>query len=160
MDSQWQAAGRDVELAQERFEALRKAVDIYLSAASDDEPRRRLTCALKVVDAALSTSSPQTAIAATYLRAADALASQVPSGDAAAQEYHYRALQLARLQDDVVARGEHARWLVENAAGSRYELAALVSVATVLAAKINHAPTNERAELQRGLVISGDYVIG
>ena len=140
---QWQAAGKDARLAAERFNELRQAVDVYLSAAGEDDPQRKLSCALKVVDEALSTSAPQVTVAATYLRTAAKWVSDVPTSDTSLQDFHYQQLKLARLQNNDAAREEHAQWLVNNAAGSRYELAALVNVAAALDGQIKNAGSDQ-----------------
>ena len=145
---QWQAAGKDARLAAERFDELQQAVDVYLAAAGSDEPQRRLSCVLKVIDAALASSSPQASVAARYLQAADQFVAPLPASDTNLPDYHYQHLKLARLKGDAAARAQHARWLVENAAGSRYELAALVNMATALDAQIKTAPPEQIGDLR------------
>jgi len=149
LHQQWQSAGGDADKRSELFDQLKSAVDVYRKAAGDAEPDRQLTCVLKVVDAALAIKPPDRTAAATYLGIADTLANRVQADDPGLAEFHYRSLQLARLTGNDAVRREHANWLVDHAAGSRYELAALVNVATALDKRIKSAAAEERSKLYR-----------
>ena len=147
LHGQWRAAAKDAKLASERLTELAEAVDVYLKAAQANEPDRQLACVLRVVDAALAKVTLREEIAGAYLKLADQLAQRVPAGDHNLAEYHYRKLQFARLNGDDTARRKHAQWLVENAAGSPYETAALVILATAIDAQLKDASDVRREEL-------------
>lgn len=144
---QWRSERDDADAAPAAFVELREAVDVYWKAAGDGETSRRLSAALKVVDAALGSQPPNRSLAESYLDRASALAAGLPEQDLAVVEFHYQSLQLARAVDDAAARSTHAAWLVEHARGSAYELPALVTAASSLDAQIKAADQGELPSL-------------
>jgi len=131
-------------------EKLLAAADTFLeiSGAGADAQRRLHVCAL-AADAAMNTDPADEAAAARYLDAARPLADAAVSAPAAA-EYHYRRLQLATRRGEEASRRAHATWLVENAAGSRFEIPALVICANGLDAELSRDSPGEAA-LREGL---------
>ncbi len=107
--------------------------------AGAKEPERQVAALMKVVEAALGTKPPELNVAEASLAAAESLVASVPSENAALVEYHYYALQMARQKKDDAARRTHAEWIVDNGAGSRFEMPALVTVAMALESRINEA---------------------
>lgn len=122
-----------------------QAADVFLQAAGNDELSRKATCGLKVVEIALAQSPPNQTLAQSYMAKVKPLAAELPASDSAAAEFHYRALQLARITGDVSARQQHAQWLLENAPGSAYELSALITTATAVDKDIQEAGENTAA---------------
>lgn len=121
----WSRASEDgkAEVASELYAAVRE----YLAAARDDaDDARKLKCCLLATDAALNGPRPDESVAADFLVEALPLAQRLSPKDSLVAQYHYRRLQMAGRQGDDRARRTHADWLVNNAAGSTYELPALV----------------------------------
>jgi len=109
---------------------VRRAVDAYLAAATAGaDPAEKLRCLLLGAEVALDAERVDVERVRSYLDQAAALLGKLPATDALAADYHYRRLQLAAETDDDRRTREHAEWLVERAAGSGYELPALVELA-------------------------------
>ncbi|HUT94302.1 MAG TPA: hypothetical protein VMY37_32885 [Thermoguttaceae bacterium] len=107
-----------------------QAVDAYLSAAKDGaDPAEKLRCLLLAAEVALSADRVDLERVRLYLDQATALASGLPATDTLAADYHYRRFQLAGETGDDQHVREHAEWLARHAAGSGYELPALVELA-------------------------------
>jgi hypothetical protein len=123
-------------------------VERYLSSADEAEPSRRLKCCLLVADTALSGPPVDLGLAEQYLDKAAALAAKVSADDIVVAEYHYRALQLAGKAGDDPQRQSHAQWLVQNAAGSVYELPALVVAANAVDRTLATASQDRQAALR------------
>lgn len=110
--------------------ALQQAADAFLkSAAATRDATRCLKCSLLVADAALQSDPPESDMARAALERAERWTRDMPSDSSLLAEYHYRRLQLATAAGDQAARGVHAQWLSDQAAGSPYELPALMIVA-------------------------------
>jgi len=124
----WSQAGSP---DRDRFgEQVIGAARAYLDAAvRDPDEQRKVKCCLLAADVALANPTDQGVLAATYLDQATDLVGTFPDGDALAVEYQYRRLQLATLRKQEGERQQRAQWLVQHAAGTAYELPALVVVA-------------------------------
>lgn len=134
LHQQWAAAKSTAE-KDNWARQLSSAVDVYLKAAGEKESRRRLRCLLLAAEVALQSAPPNLPAAAERLQAAERLTPGLPSSDALAAEFHFRALQLAGRRRNEAQRTAHADWLVKNAAGSAYEVPALVISARSLEAE-------------------------
>lgn len=131
-------------------QAVRNAVDAYLAAAgSDQDADRKLKCLLLCIDVALNGIPEDRASAASYLRQAASLAASLPPASALAAEYHYRQLQLAGKTGDAEGRRDHADWLVANAAGSAYEVPALVVAAKAVDEAVRSAAASAEQALDQ-----------
>ena len=149
LHQQWQAAGKDQAKAKGALQELQQAVDVYTQAAGQREADRQLASVLKAADAALAGSKKDLSLAETYLGRADELAGRVEPGDSSLAEYHYRHMQLARAKGDASGRIEHAQWIVANAAGSRFDLPALVAVAGAIDTQIKSADSDQLPALHQ-----------
>ena len=129
---------------------LLSAVDTFLEAAkSDGDVSRRLRGALMGADVALNGSSPDDAAAAKYLDAARRWSDNRTSSGLLV-EYHYRSLQLSTKRNDDAARRRHADWIVRNAAGSAFELPALIVVAKAVDEQSKDSSSTTRERLEEG----------
>jgi len=107
-----------------------QAVDAYLSAAKDGaDPAEKLRCLLLAAEVALGADPVDVERVRSYLDQATALVGKLAATDTLAADYHYRRLQLAGETGDNRHASEHAEWLARHAAGSGYELPALVELA-------------------------------
>ena len=88
-----------------------------------------MKCLLLVVAMAVESQPPDAELARRYLAKAAPRVEKLPPSSAQAAEFHYRSMQQARQEGDEPAAREHADWLVANAAGSVYELSALIASA-------------------------------
>jgi len=136
---------------------LREAVDVYLEAKGDADKARQAKACLLAADATLHGPAQDLSAAAAYLKRAEALTAALPSSHAVLAEYHFRALELAQSQSDPRAERLHAAWLVKQAAGSSYELPALIVMARALdqalpASDASPAQLEEAYTLYRRLV--------
>lgn len=73
----------------------------------------------------------------------------MPDNHALAADFHYRRLQWSGKNGDDAGRREHAEWLLEHAAGSVYELPALVVMARYIDRDVQQAAP-ERAKMLIG----------
>jgi tetratricopeptide (TPR) repeat protein len=143
----WREAGGDDRPALAR--RVVDAVDRYVRAAGTNaDASARLKCHLLVADIALSSTPADIALAEKVLGQAAPLAARVSDQSSASAEYHYRGLQLAGKTGNDLPRREHAAWLIRNAAGSAYELPALVVAATAIDKSLEAAPESRKAELR------------
>ena len=111
-------------------EEVQRAVDAYLAAAKvGADPAEKLRCLLLAAEVALDAERVDVERVRSYLDQAATLVGKLPATDGLAADYHYRRLRLAAETDDDRRTREHAEWLVEHAAGSGYELPALVELA-------------------------------
>lgn len=107
-----------------------QAVDAYLSAAKNGaDPAEKLRCLLLAAEVALAADPVDVERVRSYLDQATGLVGKLAATDALAADYHYRRLQLAARTGDDRHASEHAEWLAQHAAGSGYELPALVELA-------------------------------
>jgi tetratricopeptide (TPR) repeat protein len=102
----------------------------YLDAAGGEaDELRAAKCCLLAADAAMRDSVDQGQVAAEFLDHAARLVDRLPENSPITIEYHYRRMQLAALRQQDDDRLRYAQWLVQHAAGTDYELPALVIVA-------------------------------
>lgn len=132
---------------------LRKDVDVYLAAAPASEGARRVRAALLVVDVLLSKSPPAWDEAAQYLAKVKIAGDKLADDDPIAPDYHYRSLQLAQHAGDETALRDQAQWLTTHAAGTSYELPALVVVAKYADEQLSSA-TEAQKDLRRNQAIT------
>jgi tetratricopeptide (TPR) repeat protein len=144
----WVKQRNDPERGEKAASQLRAAIDTFLAAAKNDDPQRRLRCLLLGVDAAMGGVSPDESAAQQYLALSEPLAVAIPAESSLAADYHYRALQFARRQNDSASQERHAAWLAENAGDSSYALASLI----VLARAADQAVADSPSESRRGRV--------
>ncbi len=144
----WVKQRDDPRRGDEAASQLRAAIDSFLTAAKGDEAQRRLRCLLLGVDVALGGQSPDESAAGRYLELAEPLAAAMPAESSLSADYHYRALQLARRQNDTAAQERHAAWLAENAGDSSYALASLI----VLARAADQAVADSQGDARRDRV--------
>ncbi len=126
----WTKAKTDATRSKRVVGDLVKAVERFLalsSGASDAE--RRMKAALLAVDALESQPSPETASIKSLLGRVAPLVDALQPQSAAVIEYQYRRLQLAQRDNDSTAAKVAGQWIVENGAGTPYELPALVVMA-------------------------------
>jgi tetratricopeptide (TPR) repeat protein len=130
------------------LDSLRHAAEEYLRASgARGEKERQLRVMLMVAAAALGADPVNESLAQDYLTRAAALAQAVADSNSAKAELHYRQMQLARRKDDSAASLNHARWLVEHASGSAYDLAALIEVSRDVQRRLEAASDADRGKL-------------
>jgi tetratricopeptide (TPR) repeat protein len=129
-------------------ESLRQAAEEYLrTSGARGDKERQLRVTLMVVAAALGADPVNESLAEDFLARAEGLAQAVPDSSSAKAEFHYRQMQLARRKNDSAAGLAHAQWLVEHAAGSAYDLAALIEVSRDVQRRLEAASEADRAKL-------------
>jgi hypothetical protein len=150
---QWQAT-RGTEKEAEWAGQLERAADTYERAARNDgNVERKLKVVLWTADVALNSSTPDLSKAAGLLTKAESYVSALPASSSAVADYHYKRLQLAQKQSDQNRVREEADWLAKNAAGSVYELSALVALASAADAAVKNASAPERQAPDRQAVL-------
>ncbi|MBC8354747.1 MAG: hypothetical protein H8E66_22435 [Planctomycetes bacterium] len=137
------AAAEKASLARRLFEAT----ETYLALARSESDKSRLVRTLnQAANVALNGAEPNTDFAAKYLDQASSLATSLPSSSSAVAELHFHAMQLAQKRSDSLQERLNAGWLVKNAAGSRYELAAIIVMARTMDKKIAAAPASSASD--------------
>jgi hypothetical protein len=145
---QWSDAKSDAKAAAALAEQVRRDVETYLAAAPPSEASRRIRAALLGVDVALSAKEPDWTAAAAYLAKVKPSADKLDDSDSLAPEYRYRLLQLAQQRGSAAEVREHADFLATHAAGSSYELPALVIVARTADERLA-AATSDKQQAER-----------
>lgn len=134
------------DLAAELFAASDKYLD---ASRQDGDAARKVKICLLAADAALTEPAGPAAAsieqAAGYLDQAANWIDPLPANDSLVPEYHYRRLQLNAATGDAARQVLHARWLVENAAGTAYELPGLVVAARAADQRAGAAAAEEQA---------------
>ncbi len=129
----WSQQRQDAAAGSARLAELRADVETLLRAAPRElDAAATLQCCLLLADAALHHVEPQVDVAAETLQQAATWVSQLPETAPGVIEYHYRTLELATAQENEAQRQQAAQWLTTHAAGSPYELPAMIIVATAL----------------------------
>lgn len=107
-----------------------EGADTYLAIAPSTSSREvKLRVCLVALQVLLDDKDFSYAKATSYLQSAKAAAEALSDSNLLAAEYQYRKLQLSQKAGDKSAVATSARWLSSHAAGSPYELPALVIVA-------------------------------
>lgn len=124
------------------------AVDTLLGAkgASGDQKLRACLIGLQVV---LESSPVNDKRATAYLAATAPLGEALSAESPLAAEFHYRRLQLAQKSGDKSTLNQAAAWIADHAAGSPYELPALVIVARQADDSVAAADDSNRQERQQ-----------
>jgi tetratricopeptide (TPR) repeat protein len=143
----WSKGKDDAKKAGPLGDAVLKAVDQLLAAAPQSDHDRRLRAGLLAVDVLSHRSPPDRPRIDGYLATIAPAAQRADSGSTAAAEYQYRRLQQAQQAKDQPAALEAARWIVANAAGSPYEMPALVVVAREADRAVDAAAAGDRAAM-------------
>ncbi|MBI2478994.1 MAG: hypothetical protein HYV60_10295, partial [Planctomycetia bacterium] len=152
---QWASAAADEKAAFAK--RLFDATDTYLTLKSSETDKSRLVRSLnQAANVALNGTAENTELAAKYLDQASSLATSLPSSNVAVAEHHFHTMQLAQKRGDLLQERLNAGWLVKNAAGSRYELAAIIVMARTMDKKVeasgNSADVQEAFALYQRLV--------
>jgi tetratricopeptide (TPR) repeat protein len=130
------------------LESLRRAAEDYVRASGlRGDKERQLRVLLLVAAAALGSEPANEATAEDFLSRAAPLTDASPDTSSAKAEYHYRRMQLARSKNESAASLTHAQWLVANAPGSAYDLAALIEVSRDVQRRLESASEGERSKL-------------
>ncbi len=124
------------------------ALEYQNSAGTRGDQDRQVRVLSLVVAAALSNDPPDQSLAEAFLKRAAPLARGLADDSSTKAEFHYRALQLARRQQDDLARRTHSQWLLDHAGASVYETSALIEVARDLEQRLKAASDTDRAALQ------------
>ena len=104
------------------------AIDRFQAAAKGDDWERSLRTALLGIEIGLASGATDVRLA-KYMTVADSAAAKAPESNSLLPEYHYRRLQRAQKAKDARAANDAAQWIAAHAAGTPYELPALVLVA-------------------------------
>jgi tetratricopeptide (TPR) repeat protein len=128
---------------------LQLAIDEALApdTGSRVDPADQLALRLMAIDVAMSASPPDTASASAQLSAAGPLTSRSGISPEALGEFHYQALQLARISENYADLNDHVSWFLEQGGGSKFESAALISTAKSVDAMAGEAPSGDAAKL-------------
>ncbi len=108
---------------------LPRDAETYLAAVPQSEGTRRLRVALLAIDALLAGENPAWDAAEKLAARVTSAAKSLADNDSLAPEWHYRQLQFAQQNKQSTTITQEADWLTKHAAGSAYELPALVVVA-------------------------------
>lgn len=138
---------------------VRKDVDTYLAAAPESEGVRRVRAALLAVEVLLSEAPPAWDDAATYLARVQTAGDKLPDTDSVAPDYRYRRLQLAQHGSDETAVRTNAQWLTEHAAGTSYELPALVIVAKHVDQQLTAAADNRKNQRRQEAIAAYNRLV-
>jgi hypothetical protein len=136
-----QASPPDEQIAGQVVKAARAYLD---TALQDRDEQRKAKCCLVAAEVSLAHAGDQGTTAAAYLDQATDLVASLPDGNPLAVEYQYRRLQLASLRKQDGERQQRAQWLMKNAAGTAYELPALVVVARAADQRVESSAAGER----------------
>jgi tetratricopeptide (TPR) repeat protein len=114
-----------------------------------------VTLLLMRAEVALAQKPPDTRAAARRLQAVEPLVSKRDGEERELQaEFHYRSLELARLENDTERLRSHGEWFVEQGRGTRFELPGLVAVARQTDLSWEDAAAEQRPRVaERGLLI-------
>jgi len=132
---QWATAAADAKaaIAKQLFDAT----DTYLKLKSSETDKSRLVRSLnQAANVALNGAPANDDAAGKYLDQASSLATALPASNVAVAEHHFYMMQLAQRRGDALHERLNAGWLVQNAAGSRYELAAIIVMARTMDKKV------------------------
>jgi tetratricopeptide (TPR) repeat protein len=138
---------------------VRKDVDIYLAAAPESEGVRRIRAALLAVEVLLAEAPPKWEDAAQYLTRVQTVGAKLTDDDSIAAEYHYRRLQLAQHTGDETAVRNNAQWLTEHAAGTSYELPALVIVAKHIDQQLAEAADSQKNQRRQEAIAAYNRLV-
>lgn len=146
----WQRDRDDEQKSAERLASLAAAAKTYLTTVQGDpDAQRPLRVCLLAADAALHDSRPQLDVADDMLTRAKPFAAQLADSNGQVAEYHYRLLELAAAQENAQQRRQQAQWIADNAAGSPYELSALLIVANAIDREIRGGASGGTDALNR-----------
>ncbi|MCH7729807.1 MAG: Holliday junction resolvase RuvX, partial [Planctomycetes bacterium] len=141
----WAKARSDPDTAPAAAKAVRDAVDTYLRAAkSDANDQRKLRALLLAADVALHSQPAEATTARGYLTRAKPFADALPQSSTLLEGYHFRLFEVAKSAGDNLSIQRHANWLLDNAAGSSYERAAIISLAIASDQAVKSATDDER----------------
>ncbi|MEQ8784907.1 MAG: hypothetical protein RIC55_01350 [Pirellulaceae bacterium] len=145
------SAEKDDAKKKDAGELILRQVEVFSRAArNDDNAERKLKCQLWAADVAINGVAFDAALSGEILAKAEALVPEVTGGSSALTEYHYRRLQFAQKSNNESMALEESAWLAENAAGSAYELSALITLAKDVEDALSKASAADRqAQLER-----------
>lgn len=121
--------------------AARRFLD---EAGGEADEHQTVKCCLLAADAALRGSTDQGQAAAEFLDHAARLLNRLPNNSPMIVEYHFRRMQLATVRQQPEERLRYAQWLVQHAAGTDYELPALVLVARAADQAVEQSSPEQR----------------
>jgi len=158
--AEWVKAANDekAEVTRQLFDAT----DVYLKLSKSESDKSRLVrSANQAANVALNGATPNIEAATKYLAQASSHATALPASHSAVVESHFHAMQLAQKQGDALQERLNAGWLVANAVGSRYELAAIIVMARTMDKKVAASSDSEDikeafAIYQRLVALLGD----
>ncbi len=131
---------RDAQ-AKKVISAARRYLD---EAGREADEHQTVRCCLLAADAALRDSTDQHQVAAEFLDHAARLLDRLPDNSPMVVEYHFRRMQLAAAHRQEKDRLRYAQWLVQHAAGTDYELPALVIVARAADLTVQQSSPDQR----------------
>lgn len=89
-------------------------------------------------------------LAKTYVKKTAPIVGRLPDGQNSIAEYHYRALLVARPENDQASMNQHAQWLVAHAQGSAYEMTGLIIKALEIDKHTSEGANPSQAVLEEG----------
>jgi len=143
----WSAVREVKAKAEAAASGVCDAVDRYLAVAKDgSDNRRKLNSGLLAVKVSLRSSPQEAKKAEFYLEKVQPFAEALPDSNSSAAEYHFLRFQLARSVNDTAAQKSEAGWLFENAQGTDYERAAIITLAKLADKAVENATPTDRAK--------------
>ena len=141
----WKAAGGEKRADESLASEVLAAVDQYLSAAgSAARPDERLRAALMAIEVLSARSESEASEIERYLRRAQSAAQSLADSSPLLPEFQYRRLQHAQRTKNDAELDRAADWIAANAAGTPYELPALIIVARQADAAVDAASSGEK----------------
>ena len=126
--------------------AARRYLD---EAGREADEHQTVKCCLLAADVALRDSADQGQVAGEFLGHAARLVDRLPNSSPMVIQYHYRRMQLAAVGQQEDDRLRYAQWLVQHAAGTDYELPALVIVARAADQAVQQSALDQRVAAQQ-----------
>jgi len=108
---------------------LAVAVDTYLKVGGNQASEQQFKCCLWVVEVSLNAGNENLVAARRYLDLARGIAKSLPPDNTSSKliaAMYYHGLRVAQKTKETLKADSNARWLVNNAKGSSYEVSALV----------------------------------
>jgi hypothetical protein len=143
---QWSQAKEDAAKRGKATPLLLQTAQNFLAGAHEPaDAELRLKAALLAVDVLASAPEPDWQVIGGWLAIVAPDVPGVAESQVVVAEYHYRLLQIAQHKKEQKTVRSEAAWLAEHAAGSPYELPALIIVARQADAALQAAPEAEKS---------------
>ena len=126
---QWGRDRSKKDVAATLGKQLAAAVDTYLKVAGNQASEERFKCCLWVVEVSLNAGSENLVAARRYLGLAQGIAKNLPTENTSSKliaAMYYHGMRVSQKTKETSEADSNARWLINNAQGSNYEVPALI----------------------------------